>query len=215
MATDLSVEQKSAASRRSNPLRRFIFGRPTPSERQEHTRLQKILALPIFASDAISSSVYATQEILLALGVAGVAALHFTIHISLAISILLAVVAISYWQTVFAYPSGGGSYIVSKENIGVKFGLVAAAALLIDYILTVATSIAAGVQNLVSMPFMHGFQHHVILLCTLAVLLLVWANVRGLKESGMSSRRPPTRLSFRRTPSSSSGCSAPPCSGGI
>src|SRR5438132_3909021 len=100
--------------RPTNPLRRLLFGKPTPTEQQEHAKLPKILALPVFASDAISSSVYATQEILLALAVAGAAALQFTVHISLAISILLVIVAISYSQTVMAYPTGGGSYIVAK-----------------------------------------------------------------------------------------------------
>src|SRR5947207_5125200 len=127
-----SVPEKRA--RRSlhavNPLRRLLFGAPLTSEHSEHTRLPKILALPVFASDAISSSVYATQEILLALSVAGAAALAFTIHISIAIAVLLTIVAISYTQTVFAYPSGGGSYIVAKDNLGVKFGLIGAAALL-------------------------------------------------------------------------------------
>ncbi len=165
-------------------LRKVLFGRPTPSERHEHTLLPKILALPVFASDAISSSVYATQEILFALAAAGMGALAFTLHISLAISILLIIVAISYTQTVFAYPSGGGSYIVAKDNIGVKFGLVAASALLIDYILTVATSIASGVQNLVAVPFMQRFHGHEVLICVLFVLILTLANLRGLKESG-------------------------------
>src|SRR5438067_5553696 len=169
---------------RINPLRLLLFGRPTPTENQEHAKLTKVLALPVFASDAISSSVYATQEILLALSVAGGAALAFTVHLSLAISILLAIVAISYTQTVFAYPTGGGSYIVAKDNIGVKFGLIAAAALLIDYILTVATSIASGVQNLVAVPFMHKFHGHEVLLCVLFVIALTLANLRGLKESG-------------------------------
>lgn len=167
-----------------NPLRILLFGRPTPTERQEHARLPKILALPVFASDAISSSVYATQEILLALSVAGATALVFTVKISAAICILLAIVAISYTQTIMAYPSGGGSYIVAKDNLGVKFGLVAAAALLIDYILTVATSMASGVQNLVSVPVMHRFHGHEVALCVGFVLLLVAANLRGLKESG-------------------------------
>jgi amino acid transporter len=165
-------------------LRRFVIGRPIPTARQEHSKLPKILALPVFASDAISSSVYATQEILLALSVAGAAALAFTIHISVAIAVLLTIVAISYTQTVFAYPSGGGSYIVAKDNLGVKFGLIGAAALLIDYILTVATSIASGVQNLVSMPGLQHLKGHEVLLCVAAILILALANLRGLKESG-------------------------------
>src|SRR5437870_4164042 len=98
-----------------NPLRRLLFGRPTPTEHQEHNRLPKITALPVYASDAISSVAYATQEILLALSVAGAAALVYTEYIAYAIAILLVIVAISYTQTIFAYPSGGGSYIVAKD----------------------------------------------------------------------------------------------------
>lgn len=167
-----------------SPWRKLFFGKPTPTERQEHSRLPKILALPVFASDAISSSVYATQEILLALSVAGMGALAFTLHLSLAISILLVIVAISYTQTILAYPTGGGSYIVAKDNIGVKFGLVAAAALLIDYVLTVATSIAAGVQNLVAAPFMQHGKGQEVAICVGFILLLLLLNLRGLKESG-------------------------------
>ncbi len=176
--------RRDAGLHRVNPLRVLLFGRPTPTEHQEHAKLPKVLALPVFASDAISSSVYATQEILLALSVAGAFALQFTVHISLGISILLVIVAISYSQTVMAYPTGGGSYIVAKDNIGVKFGLIAAAALLIDYVLTVATSIAAGIQNLVSVPVMQHLKGHEVLLCSVAILLLLFANLRGLRESG-------------------------------
>ena len=115
--------------------RRFLFGRPIPTEHQEHTRLSKLVALPVFSSDAISSVAYATQEILLALGAAGLAAaanradyFRMTMGVTYAIMALLAIVATSYWQTIFAYPSGGGSYIVSKDNLGTFAGLVAAAA---------------------------------------------------------------------------------------
>lgn len=167
-----------------NPLRKLLFGKAIPSEHRELTHLPKVLALPVFASDAISSSVYATQEILLALGAAGIGALAFTVHISLAIGILLAIVAISYRQTVYAYPSGGGSYTVAKENMGVSWGLVAAAALLIDYILTVATSIASGVQNLVSVPIMSGWKGHEVALCVAFIGVLSVLNLRGMKESG-------------------------------
>src|SRR5947209_11785946 len=118
-----------------NPLRRFLFGAPLTSEHAEHTKLPKILALPVFASDAISSSAYATQEILLALSVAGTAALAWTVHISVAVAVLLALVVLSYSQTVYAYPRGGGSFIVAKDNIGTGLGLIAAAAILIDYVL--------------------------------------------------------------------------------
>ncbi len=176
--------RRRSAAHPVNPLRRFLFGAPTSTEHQEHTRLPKILALPVFASDAISSSVYATQEILLVLSAAGAAALVFTIHLSVAIALLLAIVVLSYSQTVYAYPRGGGSYIVAKDNIGMKLGLIAAASILIDYVLTVATSIASGVQNLVAVPFMHFAKGHESTICVLCILLLVYANLRGLKESG-------------------------------
>lgn len=174
-----------------SPLRKLFFGRPTPTERQEHSRLPKILALPVFASDAISSVAYATQQILLALGAAGLWTLQnrglytsLTLGITAAIVFLLVVVATSYWQTIFAYPSGGGSYIVSKENLGTRAGLIAGAALLIDYVLTVAVSIASGVQNLLSTPVMARWSHDLVPFCLLFIVILTLANLRGLKESG-------------------------------
>lgn len=174
-----------------NPIRRLLFGHPVATEHQEHTKLPKILALPTFSSDAISSVAYATQQILLALGGAGlwvmeqrVTYARLTMGVTLAIVVLLAVVVASYWQTIFAYPSGGGSYIVSKENLGVGWGLVAAAALLLDYILTVAVSIASGVQNFLATPLMAPFQKELVLVCILCVVLITFANLRGLKESG-------------------------------
>ncbi len=174
-------------------IRRFLLGSPVASEHLEHTLLPKFLALPVFASDAISSVAYATQQIILALGAAGLwlAAereryAHYTLLISGLIALLLAIVVTSYWQTVFAYPKGGGSYIVTKDNLGTLPGLVAAAALLIDYVLTVAVSIAAGVQNLVSIPFAARLHlgDHMILLCLLFIAILALANLRGLRESG-------------------------------
>src|SRR5438477_3608627 len=125
-------------------LRRMLLGSPMSSEHHSHTLLPKFLALPVFASDAISSVAYATQQIILALGAAGLwvasqqaAYSRYTMIVSGCIVLLLAIVVISYWQTIFAYPKGGGSYIVSKDNLGVLPGLVAAAAILIDYVLTV------------------------------------------------------------------------------
>lgn len=180
----------------SSPLRRLFFGKPTPSEHQEHSRLPKILALPVFSSDAISSVAYATQQILLALGAAGLwlsgpgyeatQALYtkLTIGITAAIVFLLVVVVTSYWQTIFGYPSGGGSYIVSKENLGTWAGLIAGSALLIDYVLTVSVSVAAGVQNLLATPFMARWAGDLVPFCLFFVVLLTLANLRGLKESG-------------------------------
>src|SRR5262249_23764056 len=153
---------------------------------------RKLLALPVFASDAISSVAYATQQILLALGAAGLwiasqrgAYTHYTLLVSGAIVLLLAIIVVSYWQTIFPYPSGGGSYIVSRDNLGVLPGLVAAAALLIDYVLTVSVSIASGVQNLASIPALERLHvgHHLVLICLFFITLLTLANLRGLKES--------------------------------
>lgn len=171
----------------------LLFGPPIPTHLQEHSRLPKLLALPIFSSDAISSVAYATQEILLALGAAGLAADAYrgqytraTWEVVIAICVLLVVVVLSYRQTIFAYPSGGGSYIVSKDNLGIGAGLVAGAALLIDYVLTVAVSIASGVQNLLSTPAAARLAHHPEAICLLFVVLLMFANLRGLKESGVA-----------------------------
>src|SRR5581483_8895402 len=174
-------------------LRRILLGKPVASEHLAHTFLPKRLALPVFASDAISSVAYATQQIILALGAAGLwiaeqrgAYTHYTLLLSGLIVTLLAIVIVSYWQTIFAYPSGGGSYIVSKDNLGTMPGLIAAAALLIDYVLTVSVSIASGVQNLASIPIVERYHldHHLVAWCLLFIALLTLANLRGLKESG-------------------------------
>lgn len=176
-------------------LRRLVFGNPISSHHSEHTLLPKVLALPVFASDAISSVAYATQQIILALGAAGLyTAAHrgdytrYTMGITGLIVALLVIVVLSYWQTIFGYPSGGGSYIVSKDNLGVLPGLIAAAALLIDYVLTVSVSIASGVQNLGGMPLPHGLHwlhfDHLVVWCLFFIALLTLANLRGLKESG-------------------------------
>src|SRR5436305_13806572 len=131
--------------------RRVLFGSPLPTARAKHERLPKILALPVFASDALSSVAYATEEILLVLALAGAGvALSRVIPLSLGIAILLAIVAFSYRQTIHAYPNGGGSYIVAKENLGTVPGLTAGAELMIDYVLTVAVRVSAGVEALVA-----------------------------------------------------------------
>lgn len=174
-----------------NPIRRLLFGRPIPTAHQEHTRLPKLVALPVFASDAISSAVYATQEILLVLGASGLWLMahrelynRLTWGITLGIVALLGIVVVSYWQTIFAYPSGGGSYIVSKENLGIKAGMVAGSALLIDYVLTVGVSIASASQNLLATPVMAPYADHIVGISVLFIALIAWANLRGLKESG-------------------------------
>jgi len=176
-------------------IRRLLFGNPLSTENVEHTLLSRFLALPVFSSDAISSVAYATQQIILALGAAGLYTVasqgrytEYTMLITGLIVALLAIVVTSYWQTIHGYPSGGGSYIVSKDNLGTLPGLVAAAALLIDYVLTVSVSIAAGVQNLKDIPLPHGLRwlhfNNLVVWCLLFIALLTLANLRGLKESG-------------------------------
>ncbi|MBN1934785.1 MAG: APC family permease [Anaerolineae bacterium] len=164
-------------------IRRVLFGSPLSTAAEVHQRLSKVMALAVFSSDALSSVAYATEEILLALVVAGTTALHVSMPISLAISVVLVIVAVSYYQTIHGYPSGGGAYIVAYDNLGTWPGLTAASALLIDYVLTVAVSITAGIAALTSaFPFLSPYR---ILLCLLAIVFIMWANLRGVRESGM------------------------------
>ena len=163
--------------------KRLLFGRPLPSDRLEHERLNKRTALAVLSSDAISSVAYATDQILFVLGGAiGAAAIGYVVPISATIVGLLVLVGLSYRQTVFAYPGGGGSYTVARENLGVGAGLVAAAALLTDYILTVAVSISSGVAAITSAY--PGLTQHAVLLCLLSILVLGVVNLRGVRESG-------------------------------
>ena len=162
--------------------RQILIGAPLPSARIVHERLGKIQALAVFSSDALSSVAYATEEILLVLVLAGSAALELSVPIALAIVVLLAIVTTSYYQTVHGYPSGGGAYIVAFDNLGVWPGLIAAAALLIDYVLTVAVSVTAGIASITSaFPSLLAFR---VELCLLAIILIAWANLRGVRESG-------------------------------
>jgi amino acid transporter len=165
-------------------IKRIMVGKPIPSSEEHRTRLSKVIALPVFSSDAISSTAYATEEILIVLAGAGVAAtlLHFSLWISFAVAGLLAIVALSYQQTIHAYPSGGGSYIVSTENLGKFPGMTAAASLMIDYVMTVAVSVASGVAAVTSaFPSLYNYR----LIISLAVVAFVaLANLRGLRESG-------------------------------
>ncbi len=163
-------------------VRRLIIGQPLPTARAIHERLTKVLALPVFASDAISSSAYATEEILLALVVAGTVGLGYSVGVALAIALLFAIVSISYRQTVIAYPSGGGAYIVARENLGTTPGLLAAAALLTDYVLTVAVSIASGVAAITSAaPALLPYR---VAIAVFFIALIALANLRGARESG-------------------------------
>lgn len=165
-------------------FKRLLFGRPLSSDRLEHERLNKKTALAVLSSDAISSVAYATEQTLLVLAVLGAVALNYIVPISAIIVGLLVLVAISYRQTIFAYPAGGGSYTVAKENLGKGPGLVAAAALLTDYILTVSVSISGGVAAITS-AYASLAPHTVALgLGAIAVLMLV--NLRGVRESGIA-----------------------------
>jgi amino acid transporter len=145
-----------------------------------HERLGRATGLAVFASDALSSSAYATEEILLILSLAGVAALSVAVPISLAIALLLAIVVASYRQTILAYPSAGGAYIVSRENLGTYPGLVAGAALLTDYVLTVSVSVAAGIAAITSaMPTLYPYR---VELGVFGVASIALANLRGVRE---------------------------------
>ena len=163
-------------------VKRVLVGRQVSSAKHEHTLLPKILALPVFSSDALSSVAYATEEILIVLLGASLAARSLVFPIAIAISTLLAIVVVSYRQTVRAYPSGGGAYIVSRENLGMLPGLIAAAALLTDYILTVAVSVAAGVYAITSA--VPELTEHRVPLSLGFVALVTLANLRGVRESG-------------------------------
>src|SRR5256712_10994140 len=132
---------------RLHQLKRLFVGTPLPTAQSRHERLSKPTALAVFASDALSSTAYATEEILLVLILAGTAALSYSLPIGIAIAALIAIVVSSYRQTILAYPQGGGAYIVSKDNLGTYPALVARAALLIDYVLTVAVSAAGGIAS--------------------------------------------------------------------
>ena len=163
-------------------IKRLLVGEPIPSHLAHHERLSRITGLAVLSSDALSSVAYATEAILLVLIVGGRAAFGYAIPISLLIATLLLIVAFSYRQTIFAYPNGGGAYIVAKANISQRAGLIAAAALLIDYTLTVAVSIAAGVAAVTSaLP-----QYHVnrVELGLAFLVLLTIGNLRGIRESG-------------------------------
>lgn len=162
--------------------KRILIGRALRSDKLGETLLPKRIALPVFASDPLSSVAYAPGEVLLVLSVAGVSAYHFSPWIAVAVVVLMFTVVASYRQNVHAYPSGGGDYEVATTNLGPKAGLTVASALLVDYVLTVAVSIASGIENLGSaIPFV--VQHKV--LCAVAVIvLLTLMNLRGVKESG-------------------------------
>jgi amino acid transporter len=177
-------EEVHPVGRAMAATRRVLFGRPLASAEEIGERLSKKKALAIFSSDAISSSAYATEEILRALLLAGVglAALNLALPVAISIALLLGVVAISYRQVVVAYPTGGGSYSVSKANLGRLASLVAAAALLIDYVLTVAVSISSASEQIVAaVPVLGEWQ---VLIAVVIVAVVTMANLRGVREAG-------------------------------
>ncbi|MBC6458813.1 APC family permease [Actinomadura sp. HBU206391] len=165
-------------------VKRLLLGRALRSAQQHEQLLPKRLALPVFASDALSSVAYAPQEILITLGIAGLAAYHFTPWVGLAVIGILLVVVASYRQNVRAYTSGGGDFEVATENLGGNWGVLVASALLVDYVLTVAVSVSSAMENLGA--FVHIIEEHKVLAAIAVVALLTVLNLRGLKESGFA-----------------------------
>ncbi|MEN3327414.1 MAG: hypothetical protein V7638_2221 [Acidobacteriota bacterium] len=172
-------------------IKRLLVGRALRTEQAAHERLTKKTALAVFSSDALSSTAYATEEILLVLAVAAAAtnggSYGYVVPVSVGIAMLLAIVAISYRQTIHAYPSGGGAYIVAKENLGQTPGLIAGASLLVDYVLTVSVSIAAGVAAITSAvqgTHYAWLNDHKVILCLVFIAFIATANLRGVRESG-------------------------------
>ena len=163
-------------------LKRALVGAPMPLAQARHERLGRTVALAVFASDPLSSVAYATEEILFVLILAGHAALSYSLPIAVGIATLLAIVVISYRQTVSAYPQGGGAYLVAKDNLGIVPALIAAASLLVDYVLTVSVSVAAGIAALTSAaPALHPYR---VVFCVLSIAGIAMANLRGVRESG-------------------------------
>src|SRR6266536_3279294 len=179
---DTSLIHRTTETKPPRTIGHFLIGRPLMTADAPHQTIGKAVGLAVFASDALSSTAYATQEILGVLIAVGTAAYGYVFPISLAIVILLTIVTISYEQTIHAYPGGGGAYIVSRDNLGESYAQVAGAALLLDYTLTVAVSISSGVAQIVSAyPSLDRYR---VELAVAAVLLVMLVNLRGVKESG-------------------------------
>ena len=182
VAREAASRPRSRSGRAFARARGALFGRPLSNYEDIEERLPKKKALAIFSSDAISSSAYATEEILRVVVLAGAGALFLSLPVAIAIAMLLAIVAASYRQIGFAYPSGGGAYAVARANLGVLPALVAAGALLVDYVMTVAVSTSSAVQQITSaVPELFPFT---VLICVSAILLITIGNLRGLRESG-------------------------------
>lgn len=182
VATERTVLERSGWTRTLRGIRTLLIGRPISSDHETHERLTKVKALAVFSSDNISSSAYATEEMMRILVLAGVGAFSLVMPLTLVIAVILAIVATSYRQTIKAYPQGASSYIVASDNLGTLPGLVAAAALLIDYVLTVAVSVSAGVAAITSIaPSL--FDQRVVISVGIVVVLML-GNLRGIRESG-------------------------------
>ena len=185
-----NVDRRTAWQR----VKTTLIGEPIETHQDAHHRLKKRVALPVFASDAISSTAYATEEILivfLTMAAVGAAAFDNLVPIAIMVVILLAIVVNSYRQTIYAYPHGGGSYIVAKDNLGKYPSLVSGASMLVDYILTVAVSVAGGVAAIISA--FNGLAPYRVWLCVAFIALITYANLRGVRESG-ALFAPPTYL---------------------
>jgi len=177
-----SIIRHEASYTPPRSLNHWLIGRPLSTADAPHQTIGKAIGLAVFASDALSSTAYATQEILVILAAAGTVAFGYVFPISIAIVVLLAIVALSYQQTIHAYPDGGGAYIVARDNLGELPSQIAGAALLTDYVLTVSVSISSGVAQMVSAyPTLHPYR---VLLAVAAVLFIMLINLRGVKESG-------------------------------
>jgi amino acid transporter len=179
----VKVTHQPAAYHSPSKLRSWLIGRPLPSADADHQAIGKRVGLAVFASDALSSTAYATQEILVILAAAGSVAFGYALPIAIAIVVLLGIVTISYEQTIHAYPDGGGAYIVSRDNLGQLAAQIAGAALLTDYILTVSVSVSAGLAQVVSaFPSLMEYR---VSLAVGVVMLIMLINLRGIKESGV------------------------------
>lgn len=182
VATERTVLERSGWTRTLRGLRTVLIGRPISSDHEQHERLTKLKALAIFSSDNISSSAYGPEAILTVLALAGAGALSLTLPIAGLIIAMLAIVTMSYRQTIKAYPLGASSYLVASDNLGDRAGVVAASALLIGYVVTVAVSVSAGVAAMTSiLPNLHDYR---VLIAVGAVVLLTLGNLRGIRESG-------------------------------
>lgn len=176
------IIERSTDYKPRRTLRSWLIGRPLSTADAAHEKISKIVGLAVFASDALSSNAYATQEIMVVLAAAGTIAFGYTFPISIAIVALLTIVSISYVQVIKAYPDGGGAYVVARDNLGEMSGLTAASALLADYILTVSVSISSGVAQIISAyPDLYEYR---VVIAVVAVFFLMLINLRGVRESG-------------------------------